>query len=126
MSTKAVITKDFTFAAAHHLTGIPADHQCARIHGHGYTIRVQIAGAVIGPGWVVDYGELNGFSSWIDTHLDHRDLNEVLPINPTAENLAGHLLLVLRSTLASTTDLDEISVGVSETPKTWAWVSEQW
>ena len=123
----AVITKDFTFAASHRLHGLPADHQCARLHGHNYLIRVQLAGQIVDPGWVVDYGELKPFGQWIDQTLDHRDLNDVLAyINPTAENLAAVLVGMLRRTLGRRDNLDEISVGVSETPTTWAWSSQSW
>lgn len=118
----ATITKDFTFSAAHRLI-LPDVHPCGRVHGHNYVIRAQITGSIIEPGWVIDYGELKGFGAWIDENLDHQYLNEHLwRINPTAENLAGYLLDILRNVIGPRTNITEIGVGVSETPKTWATV----
>src|SRR5215468_9371730 len=32
------ISKFFEFSAAHHLTGLPDDHPCSRVHGHNYVV----------------------------------------------------------------------------------------
>lgn len=36
------ITKEFHFSASHQLTGLPEDHQCARLHGHNYIVEVEL------------------------------------------------------------------------------------
>lgn len=83
------IGKTFTFDAAHHLGGLPQEHKCSRRHGHTYRVTLHLeAPAVDDVGFVVDYGELRPVKDWVDHVLDHRDLNDVLPVNPTAENLA--------------------------------------
>lgn len=115
-----MISKDFAFSASHQLEGLPDDHPCSRLHGHNYRVRVCVEAAELDPvGFVVDYGELKGFGAWIDRELDHRHLNDVLIDNPTAENLARTLHAVLFSTVSVPAGATE--VGVSETPKTWAW-----
>ena len=32
--------KKFRFEAAHRLPQVPPDHQCARLHGHSFTVEV--------------------------------------------------------------------------------------
>lgn len=114
-----VITKDFHFSAAHRLEGLPADHQCARLHGHNYVARVEISGARDPVGFVLDYGDLSFVGRYVDQVLDHRNLNDVLDSNPTAENLAHHLWELVTDTIPDAVMCT--GVGVSETPKTWAW-----
>lgn len=112
------IEKDFTFSAAHHLSGLPDDHPCSRPHGHNYTVRIRLKSTHLNQvGFVQDYRELDLIKGWIDKVLDHWDLNEVWPdINPTAENIAYRIydIWISRYPLL-------IAVGVSETSKTWAW-----
>ena len=91
------ICKDFEFSASHHLEGLPARHQCARLHGHNYVVRVQLEAPLLDEvGFVFDYGELRDFKAWIDATVDHRDLNEVLekePLGPAQRHelpVTGH------------------------------------
>lgn len=123
MSITATITKDFAFSASHRLLGLPETHQCARLHGHNYVIRVGITGPVAGVGFVVDYGELAPVKTYIDDVLDHRHMNDYLDFNPTAEHLAAHLIEVIRDLVPAVTGEHEVTVAVSETPKTWATVT---
>ena len=116
------ITKDFAFSAAHHLEGLHPGHQCARLHGHNYRVRVCLDAPLLDAhGFVFDYGDLAPFGRWLDATLDHQDLNAVLPkIQPSAENLARELAQMVTG-LCSIPETIRVSVGVSETPKTWAW-----
>ena len=117
------ITKDFAFSAAHHLEGLHPGHQCGRDHGHNYLVRVELDSPLLDThGFVYDYGDLTPFGRWLDATLDHRDLNRVWPEvgNPTAENLARNLAAQVYKT-CGVPDTVTVSVGVSETPKTWAW-----
>jgi 6-pyruvoyltetrahydropterin/6-carboxytetrahydropterin synthase len=118
-----MISKDFEFAAAHHLVGLPAGHKCARVHGHNYIVRVQLHAETLDEtGFVTDYANLSFLGELLTKRWDHRDLNEVLPdLNPTAEHLAAYLAHVVRNRVHRA---DLVSVGVSETPKVWAWYSE--
>jgi 6-pyruvoyltetrahydropterin/6-carboxytetrahydropterin synthase len=122
--TRATISKDFAFSASHVVEGLPEGHQCGRLHGHNYVVRIALEGEVQPGGMVVDYGRLKPLQRYLDAAWDHRHLNDVLDFNPTAENIAVHLLEIVEA--AAVEDLwpvDGISVGVSETPKTWATVS---
>jgi 6-pyruvoyltetrahydropterin/6-carboxytetrahydropterin synthase len=114
------ITKRFDFSASHQLEGLPADHQCARLHGHNYIVEVELQSDTLNDAeFVVDYGELKPLKEYIDGTLDHRHLNDVLPFQTSAENMARHLYQW------SKTIWPQVSaVRVSETPKTWAEYSE--
>ncbi|MFJ1707152.1 6-pyruvoyl trahydropterin synthase family protein [Kitasatospora sp. NPDC088346] len=115
------IGKVFRFEAAHFLPGLPDGHQCARMHGHSYTVEfVLTADRLVEPGFVTDFGDLAPVKAMIDSTLDHRVLNEVLPSAPTSENLAAwfagwfveHVEPGLPGRLAA--------VRVSETASSWA------
>lgn len=110
------ITKEFSFDAAHHLPHLPEDHKCRRPHGHSYRVVVELAAPDLNAdSFVVDYGELAPLKTYIDRVLDHRDLNEILPMPTTAENLAKWLYDYAANLWDCVT-----AVSVSETPKTWA------
>lgn len=115
------IRKSFTFHAAHQLNGLPDGHQCARLHGHTYTIDVTVrADQVAEPGWITDFANLAFVKEFLDTRCDHRFLNDEFPdINPTAENLAARLFRLFEGTVAHLGGELE-SVRVHETPTAWA------
>lgn len=114
------IEKEFSFEASHRLEGMPEGHQCARLHGHSYRVRVVLAADTLdGRGFVVDYGDLKPFRDYIDQNLDHRHLNDVLSFQPSAENIAKHLFGWCHGRWPQT-----VEVWVSETAKTWASYSE--
>ena len=79
------VSKRFTIAASHHLE-VDYPTKCARPHGHNYGIEVFCkAPELDANGMVVDFKTIK---ERVTDKLDHRDLNEVLPVNPTTENLA--------------------------------------
>lgn len=85
------LTKDYTFEAAHRLPRVPADHKCARMHGHSYRISVTVAGEVDpAMGWLVDFADITAVvKPLLERELDHRTLNDVPGLeNPTAELLS--------------------------------------
>jgi 6-pyruvoyltetrahydropterin/6-carboxytetrahydropterin synthase len=111
------ISKEFAFSSSHVLSHLAPDHPCARLHGHNYVVRVDIESPCLDDrGFCqVDYRELDGFKRFIDDTLDHRHLNDVLPVRTTAENIAKYLFTKAREFSPFV-----VAVGVSETPKTWA------
>jgi 6-pyruvoyltetrahydropterin/6-carboxytetrahydropterin synthase len=115
------IGKQFTFDAAHHLPGLPAGHKCARMHGHSYAAEfVLAADRLTPPGFVTDFGDLAPIRKYIDTTLDHRDLNEVLGVEPTCEAIAEHLAGWFTHHLAGTIQGRLELVRVWETATSWA------
>ena len=110
------ITKQFTFSASHQLRGLPATHQCARLHGHNYIVEAVLqAKQVDAVGFVRDYGELGYIGNYIDAVLDHKHLNDVFECNPTAENMARVLYNKFFDVYP-----ELVAIRISETTKTWA------
>lgn len=110
------ITKRFEFSASHQLGGLPSTHQCARLHGHNYTVEVVLQSSALNRvGFVVDYGDLSLLKQYIGSTLDHRHLNDVFPFQTSAENIAKHLFDWCMERWPQT-----VAVRVSETAKTWA------
>lgn len=95
------IFKEFTFEAAHRLPNVPADHKCARLHGHSFRVRITIAGDVDPVlGWVLDFAEVKRAIRPVHDALDHRYLNEIAGLeNPTSEVLARWIWRALASHL---------------------------
>jgi len=110
------ITKEFHFSASHQLSHLPADHQCARLHGHNYIVVVELAAPDLNAdGFVRDYHELKPLKAYIDDTFDHHHLDDILDVPSTAENLARHFYHWCKARWSETA-----AVKVSETPKTWA------
>jgi 6-pyruvoyltetrahydropterin/6-carboxytetrahydropterin synthase len=110
------IRKEFHFSASHVLSGLPDDHPCSRLHGHNYIVTVELCNIKLNEiGFVIDYRALEPIKKWIDDHFDHRHINDVMPLNPSAESMAKFLYELW---------IDEFpqlcAVEVSETPKTTA------
>jgi len=110
------IQKDFHFSASHQLGGLPSDHQCARLHGHNYIVRVELSSGKLDlSGFILDYGDLRPLKAYIDSKMDHRHLNDVFDFQTSAENMARHLFEWCAARWPETS-----AVSISETPKTWA------
>lgn len=112
------ISKQFEFSASHQLLGLADNHPCARHHGHNYKVAVELAATELNAvGFVVDYNDLKPLRDHIDTVFDHRHLNDVLIVNPTAENIARYFFVWCRQQPWGD---KVVAVRVSETDKTWA------
>lgn len=100
--------KDFSFEAAHRLPNVPADHKCARLHGHSFQIRVSVEGPVgERSGWVMDFADLKAAFRPVYDKLDHRYLNEIAGLeNPTSEVLAQWIWRELEATLPGLSEVE--------------------
>lgn len=79
------IEKTFEISACHRLV-LPYESKCTHIHGHNWLITVYCKSLELNEsGMVVDFSEVK---RRVKKVLDHQDLNEALPFNPTAENIA--------------------------------------
>src|SRR5205823_5786754 len=93
---------------------------CARPHGHSYRVEVELCADELDvTGFVVDFGELAPLGRYLDEHLDHRDLNELLD-QPSSELLARHLYNWCRAHLPEQAAAALQAVRVSETVTSWA------
>lgn len=107
-------TRRFTIDAAHRVR--LHESNCKWIHGHRYIIIASFEAPQLDPlGRVIDFSVIKQrLGTWLDTHWDHtlilhqddRPLGDsiaahttqtiyYLPANPTAENLALHLLEII-------------------------------
>lgn len=110
------IAKRFTFAASHQLNSLPDGHKCKRLHGHNYTVELWLSAKELDhEGFVRDFGELRWFRNYIDDHLDHQHLNDVLGFEPTAERVAQHLYDIACEQWG-----EVVAVRVWETETSWA------
>ncbi len=64
---------------------------------------------------MIDYRELEAIKNYIDNTFDHRHLNDILTVNPTAENIAQNLFEKFKPRFPQL-----CKVEISETPKTKA------
>lgn len=79
------VSKTFEFSAAHQLT-LNYPSQCTNLHGHNWRIKVMCRAEELDEnGMVVDFSSIK---RQVNDRLDHKVLNQVLPFNPTAENIA--------------------------------------
>lgn len=114
------IGKEFRFEAAHHLPQMPEDHQCHRLHGHGYRVVLELAAPEARADHMVfDFGQLAPFKLWIDKTLDHRCLNDVMR-QTTAEAVARHLFELALDVIDLPADVRLAAVTVWETATCWA------
>lgn len=116
-----VIARRFTFSASHQLTTLPDDHKCRRLHGHTYTVEVQLASKVLDEhGFVTDFAELAPVGQWLRDNLDHQHLNDVIDTAPSSENLAKLVFDRCALLLAPAVGRLVAAVWVSETEHSWA------
>jgi 6-pyruvoyltetrahydropterin/6-carboxytetrahydropterin synthase len=91
------ICKTFEFAAAHHLPYHKG--KCKNLHGHNYSLEVEISGPInqegSEKGMICDFGILKTVvTAHILEKVDHRNLNDHWQ-NPTAENMVIDMAKVL-------------------------------
>jgi len=105
MTNVFTISRQFTLCYGHrlfHHTG-----KCAHLHGHNGIVKIDLQNSQLNPqGMVTDFVDIkNSIGAWIENTLDHRTILEdgdpladvlrkhgesvlLLPVEPTAENLA--------------------------------------
>lgn len=79
------VKKRLEISAAHALS-LSYRSKCENLHGHNWIITVWYrAEKLNADGMVTDFSNIK---ETITDRLDHQNLNDVLPFNPTAENIA--------------------------------------
>ncbi len=79
------VKKTMEISAAHRLT-LDYESKCTQLHGHNWMVTVFCkAEELDANGMVVDFTVIK---RQVKQQIDHQVLNDVLPFNPTAENIA--------------------------------------
>lgn len=79
------VTKQMEIAGCHRLN-LSYESRCCNLHGHNWIVTVHCrAHELNADGMVVDFKHIK---DRIHSYLDHGNFNELLPFNPTAENIA--------------------------------------
>lgn len=79
------VIKRLEISAAHSLS-LTYESKCSNLHGHNWIVTVYCRAKELDEnGMVTDFSHIK---QNIQGQLDHKNLNEVLPLNPTAENIA--------------------------------------
>ena len=114
-----IIGKKYSFSASHQLSGLQEGHKCARLHGHNYTIELEVRGEIHPTtGMVVDFAHIDRVIKPLIERLDHHHLNDVIEGSPTAENIALWIMHNVDQHIF-------YAVTVWETEKCWARVENR-
>lgn len=80
-----IVSKRMEIAGCHRLD-LSYESKCANLHGHNWIVTVYCKSRTLNDdGMVVDFTHIK---EAIHSRLDHGNFNEILPFNPTAENIA--------------------------------------
>ena len=80
-----IVKKRMEIAGAHRLN-LNYESKCANLHGHNWIVTVWCKSQTLNQaGMVIDFTHIK---REVQDKLDHKFLNDVVPFNPTAENIA--------------------------------------
>lgn len=79
------VSKQMEIAGCHQLK-LSYESKCENLHGHNWIVTVHCKSRELNAdGMVIDFSHVK---EQIHDYLDHGNFNELLPFNPTAENIA--------------------------------------
>lgn len=129
-SKRVLVSKEFTFDAAHHLHEY--EGKCKNLHGHTYKVVFGVSGFLDERGLAIDFGDIKEiWKNEIEIYLDHRYLNETLPpMNTTAENMVVWIYEKMANALENRkneyVDARVEFVRLFETPTSYAEARREW
>lgn len=105
------IQKTLDVSASHHLT-LTYESKCTRVHGHNWKITVFCKARELDEnGMVADFAHIKEL---IQDKLDHRELNEVLSFNPTAENIVRWIVDLIPTCYKASVQETEGNIAIYE------------
>ena len=79
------VSKRMEIAGAHNLH-LDYESKCQNLHGHNWIVIVYCKSETLDQnGMVIDFKHIKNM---VSDKLDHQYINEIVPFNPTAENMA--------------------------------------
>jgi 6-pyruvoyltetrahydropterin/6-carboxytetrahydropterin synthase len=139
-----VCVRKIEFDSAHRL--INHEGKCRMFHGHRYGVEASfVAKKLDEVGRVIDFGIIREvLGSWIDEYFDHNAIlsiadqqlgNEIakstgqkiyyLANNPTAENIAIHLLYEICPKIFANHQVECVAIKLYETPNCFVYVKKK-
>ena len=136
-----VCTRRIEFDAGHRL--INHESKCKLLHGHRYALEASFKAKELDQvGRIIDFGVIRDIlGKWIDDNFDHNTIlnlidkklgEEITKItgqkiyymncNPTAENIANHLLKEICPKLFANHHVECVAIKVYETPNCYVYV----
>ena len=139
-----VCVRKIEFDSAHRL--INHEGKCRMFHGQRYVIEASFTAKKLDElGRVIDFGIIREvLGSWIDEHFDHNAILSIadqklgdeivkitnqkiyyLPNNPTAENIASHLLYEICPKIFANHQVECVAIKLYETPNCFVYVEKK-
>lgn len=139
-----ICTRRIEFDAGHRL--INHQGKCKMLHGHRYALEASFkADNLDDLGRVIDFGVVREIlGSWINDNLDHNTILSIadkklaeeitkatnqkiyfLNCNPTAENIASHILNEICPQLFKNYQVECVAIKLYETPNCFVYVEKK-
>lgn len=115
------IEKTIKVSSMHNLN-LDYESPCSNQHGHNYTIKVGLIGSKANRnGMLYDFSHIKK----IVNQFDHNNINNVMPTNPTAENMCVFIANIINNALTLQNNVDDTDTRVEyvkiwETDDSWA------
>lgn len=112
-----LLVENNRFEASHNLLNYDGD--CANLHGHSYRLDVEVTGdKLTSSGMICDFKLLKKAIKKTTDQFDHKYINDIMDVNPTAENMALRILHDLQC------NMDEMGLAFVEITKIQLWETE--
>ena len=105
------VKKRLEISASHQLK-LSYESKCENLHGHNWIITIYCKSKELNKdGMVIDFTHIK---KRISDVLDHQSLNDVLPFNPTAENIAAWVVNTIPECYKATVQESEGNIACYE------------